>query len=408
MTPKVYVLIPTKNRYDTLKFAVQTCLNQEYDNLEIIVSDNYSSDNTQNILSEISDPRLKYQRTDKPLPMIYSWEFALSAVKEEGFVHFMGDDNGLTFDAIQRVVNIANKTGHKIIHGQPIQYTWPNDQILNGFVSIPKGENIYVINSQSALKAAYGLTIGFDRMPTINASFIHTSIIEKAKTFFDGKYFIASNPDVCSSIVNAYFEKEYVFTEKPFMINGASVHSNGMQGGSKSKSGFVIDNINGGYEYHKLFPPSKSYYMNVYEAFAKVSDAFNKTADFYKLNYSKLYNKFKKDEYIKMKRFWLYDDLIKFALLNNINDSPIFLPEVNMPLSDPTMGKQKLIHDNGVMLSFYSEYISLNNVNEVSIFSSDIINNNELVKKRNINYYERIKRFIMYNIVLKTKRLNVE
>jgi len=126
------------------------------------------------------------------------------------------------------------------------------------------------------------------------------------------------------------------------------------------------------------------------------------------LNYSKLYNKFKKDEYIKMKRFWLYDDLIKFALLNNINDSPIFLPEVNMPLSDPTMGKQKLIHDNGVMLSFYSEYISLNNVNEVSIFSSDIINNNELVKKRNINYYERIKRFIMYNIVLKTKRLNVE
>lgn len=408
MTPKVYILIPTKNRYDTLKFAVQTCLNQKYDNLEIIISDNYSLDNTQNILSDFSDPRLKYQRTDKPLPMIYSWEFALSAVKEEGFVHFMGDDNGITTDAVQRVVNIANKTGLKIIHGQPIQYTWPNEQILNGYVSIPKGEKIYTVNSQSALKAAYDLTIGFDRMPTINASFVHTSIIQKAKTFFDGKYFIASNPDVCSSIVNAYFEKEYVFTEKPFMINGASVHSNGMQGGSKSKSGFVIDNIESGYEYHKLFPPSKSYYMNVYEAFAKVSDALNKAGSFYKLNYSKLYNKFKNEEYFKKRRFWLYDDLVQFALLNNIKDNFVELPEENLPLADPTGGKQKLIFDNGVTLSFFSKHIPLRNVNEVSIFSSDVINNNELLKKRNLSLYEKIRRFIIYNLVLRTKRLNVK
>ena len=403
MTPKVYILIPTKNRYDTLKFAVQTCLNQKYDNLEIIISDNYSSDNTKNILSEFSDPRLKYQRSDKPLPMIYSWEFALSAVKEEGFVHFMGDDNGITTDAVQRVVNIANKTGLKIIHGQPIQYTWPNEMVFNGYVSIPKGEKLYIINSKSALKAAYDLTIGFDRMPTINASFVHTSIIQKAKSLFNGKYFIASNPDVCSSIVNAYFEKEYVYTEKPFMINGASMHSNGMQGGSKSKSSFVIDNIEGGYEYHKLFPPSKSYYMNVYEAFAKVSDEFNKVGSFYKLNYKKLYNKFKNEEYLRMKRFWLYDDLIQFALLNNVNDSVFELPETNQLLIDPTSGKQKLFHDNGAMLSFYSKYISLKNVNEVSIFCSDVINDSDLVNKKNINLYEKFKRFIIYNIVLKSR-----
>jgi glycosyltransferase involved in cell wall biosynthesis len=405
MTPKIYILIPTKNRYDTLKFAVQTCLNQKYDNLEIIVSDNYSSDNTQNILSEFSDPRLKYQRTDKPLPMIYSWEFALSAVKEEGFVHIMGDDNGITTDAVERVVNIANKTGLKIIHGQPIQYTWPNEKIINGYVSIPKGEKLYIINSKSALKAAYNLTIGFDRMPTINASFVHTSIIQKAKTFFDGKYFIASNPDVCSSIVNAYFEKEYVYSEIPFMINGASVHSNGMQGGSKSKSGFVIDNIEGGYEYHNSFPPSKSYYMNVYEAFAKLSDAFNEKETFYKLNYTKLYKKFKNEEYYKLKRFWLYDDLAQFASLNNINDSVLELPAVDQPLLDPTSGKQKIIYESGSMLTFYSKYISLKNVNEVSIFSSDVINNNELLKKDKINFFEKIKRFVIYNFVLNTKRV---
>ena len=104
-----------------------------------------------------------------------------------------------------------------------------------------------------------------------------------------------------------------------------------------------------------------------------------------------------------MKRFWLYDDLIQFALLNNVNDSVFELPETNQLLIDPTSGKQKLFHDNGAMLSFYSKYISLKNVNEVSIFCSDVINDSDLVNKKNINLYEKFKRFIIYNIVLKSR-----
>ena len=406
MSPKVYIIIPTRNRFETVKYSVQTCLNQNYENLEVVVSDNASTDNTKNILKEFSDSRLKYQRSDSLLPMLHSWEFALSAVKESGYVHFMGDDNGLTIDAVERVIEIVRQTKLNIVLSNPIQYTWPNSVVKYGFLSIPKDKNIHIINSSSALRSAYNLVIGFDRLPTINASFVHTDVINEVKILFGGSYFIASNPDVCSAIANAFIEKEYVYCEKPFVINGASVHSNGMQGGNSSnKSTFVMDNVNGGYKYHVLFPPSKSYYLNVYEAFAIISDKINsKDIKFPKLNYIKLYKKFRNLEYYSLKKYWLYEDLIQFARNLNIKDEVKKIPEVSK-ISDPTNNTNKLIESNGASVLFYSKYISLQDVNEVSLFCSDILNDNELLSKSifKFNLINFFKRIVVFKVLLNSK-----
>jgi glycosyltransferase involved in cell wall biosynthesis len=411
MYPKVYIIIPTRNRFETLKYAVQTCLNQNYENLEIIISDNASSDNTKNILNEFSDSRLKYQRSETLLPMLYSWEFALSAVKETGFVHFMGDDNGLTIDAVERVVEITGRTKLNIVLSSLIQYTWPNTIVKNGYLAIPKDKYTYIVNSKAALKSTFNLFVGFDRLPTINASFVHTSVINKVRNLFGGKYFIASNPDVCSAIANAFIENEYIYCEIPFVINGASVHSNGMQGGNSSnKSTFVIDNINGGYKYHSLFPPSKSWYLNVYEAYAIVSDHINsKNVKFPKLNYTKLYKKFKKIEYYSLKKYWLYEDLLDFAKNLLIKDNVNKLPEITK-ITDPTNNTHKLIDSNGSNILFYSSHISIKNVNEVALFCSEILNNynlipNSILKPSYINLFRRI---IIFKLLLRARKLNLK
>ena len=409
--PKFYIIIPTRNRFETLKYSIQTCINQNYENLEIIISDNASTDNTQNILNDFSDPRLKYQRSEKLLPMLYSWEFALSAVKEPGFVHFMGDDNGLTDDAVERVFEITRQTKLNIVLSSLIQYTWPSLIVKHGFLSIPKGQNLYIINSLFALKSTYNLFVGFDRLPTINASFVHTDVINKVKNLFGGKYFIASNPDVCSAIANAFIEKEYIYSGKPFVVNGASVHSNGMQGGNSSnKSTFVIDNINGGYKYHVLFPPSKSWFLNVYEAYAIVSDHINsKNIIFPTLNYTKLYRKFKKIEFYKLKKYWLYEDLIQFAKNLNIIDKVTKLPEITK-ITDPTNNTNKLIESNSANVSFYSKYISIKNVNEASLFCSEILKNNKLLPNliMKATYINKLKGIIIFKFLLRAKKFNLK
>ena len=57
--PLVSVIIPNYNYAEFVGSAVQSALTQTYRNVEVIVVDNYSTDNSLQILSEIRDPRLR-------------------------------------------------------------------------------------------------------------------------------------------------------------------------------------------------------------------------------------------------------------------------------------------------------------------------------------------------------------
>lgn len=57
--PLVSVILPTYNRGYVLKRAVDSVLAQTYSNLELIVIDDGSTDNTQELLGSYNDPRLK-------------------------------------------------------------------------------------------------------------------------------------------------------------------------------------------------------------------------------------------------------------------------------------------------------------------------------------------------------------
>ena len=46
---KFTVIIPTRERAETLYYAIKTCVEQDYENLEIIVSDNASQDDTEKL-----------------------------------------------------------------------------------------------------------------------------------------------------------------------------------------------------------------------------------------------------------------------------------------------------------------------------------------------------------------------
>lgn len=66
--PLVSIYIPTSNRSFMLKKALQSCFSQTYSNIEIIVVDDASTDNTMEILEAFSqeDVRLRYLRNDTP------------------------------------------------------------------------------------------------------------------------------------------------------------------------------------------------------------------------------------------------------------------------------------------------------------------------------------------------------
>lgn len=91
---KFSVLLPTRNRLDLLARAIETVRRQDYDDWEIIVSDNFSEEDVSGYIQSLGDARIKYFRTDSFVPVTDNWNNALD--KSTGdYVIMLGDDDGL-------------------------------------------------------------------------------------------------------------------------------------------------------------------------------------------------------------------------------------------------------------------------------------------------------------------------
>ena len=81
--PKISVIIPSYNRDHLILKAVESVSSQTYSNLEIIVVDDGSTDNTSDVISEIDDPRLIYIK--------HNQNRGLSAARNTGILAASGD-----------------------------------------------------------------------------------------------------------------------------------------------------------------------------------------------------------------------------------------------------------------------------------------------------------------------------
>jgi len=63
--PRISVIIPTYNRADMVGRAVQSVLNQTYQDFEIIIIDDGSTDSTEEIIRGFHDPRIRYIRHER-------------------------------------------------------------------------------------------------------------------------------------------------------------------------------------------------------------------------------------------------------------------------------------------------------------------------------------------------------
>lgn len=84
--PLVSVVIPTYNRVRTLPRAIDSVLNQTYQNLELIVMDDGSEDGTEEYVKNMADPRVRYRKSDTNMgPSAARNSGAELAVGESGF-----------------------------------------------------------------------------------------------------------------------------------------------------------------------------------------------------------------------------------------------------------------------------------------------------------------------------------
>lgn len=110
--PLVTIAIPTHNRADTyLPEALRCALDQTYPHLEIIVSDNASTDGTPDLVARCRDPRVRYVRHALAMRPNDNFNYCISQARGE-YLLLLLDDEQIDRDFVQTCVEAAGgRTG---------------------------------------------------------------------------------------------------------------------------------------------------------------------------------------------------------------------------------------------------------------------------------------------------------
>lgn len=88
----ISVIIPTYNRVNYLRISVNSVIQQTYKNIEIIIVDDCSTDNTENIINRVQDKRIRYLRNKENIGAGASRNRGIKEAKGE-FIAFLDDDD---------------------------------------------------------------------------------------------------------------------------------------------------------------------------------------------------------------------------------------------------------------------------------------------------------------------------
>lgn len=115
--PKISIMIPTYNRASMLAEAIESCLAQDYLNLEVVISDNASTDQTTSVLQRyLRDPRVRYFRNEINIGAGANWHRLLYEYAQGEYGQLLADDDLLADKQyLSKVADLIAETGVKAI-----------------------------------------------------------------------------------------------------------------------------------------------------------------------------------------------------------------------------------------------------------------------------------------------------
>ena len=224
---KVTVVIPTRERPDTLAKSLKTALNQDWPNLEVIVSDNFSGPETAQVVNGIHDKRVKYFNTGRRVSMSHNFEFALGKATGDWLI-VIGDDDGLLPNCIGRLVSLLNQRGVQGLASRTCYFNWPSKSAPNlSALSVPMRKKVEVCDAKSAVRGVLAGYIGYIDLPILyTGGMVSRDVVDRIRSI-KGTLFQSQIPDVFSAFAICSVIDKFIRVHEPFAIAGSSKHSTG-------------------------------------------------------------------------------------------------------------------------------------------------------------------------------------
>lgn len=254
--PRFTIIIPQKNRSEYIGHTIRTCMMQDYPNLEILVSDDCSDDDSVKVVQQLMaiDSRVKLFAHEKHLGMRDNFEFVLNQVKP-GYVMALGGDDGLAPGAIRRMLEILRETNTQLLTWTPHIFYYPEASTGSSILCVRRYSK-YLVKKLKSKDYLHKIAKSFN-YATYDCPMFYikgvasTELVDRVKSRTpDGSFYTCPTPDGFSGVVLAGEVDEYSFTNEPLSITGSSPKSQGKnyhrndEQSKKESEEFFQDNLN--------------------------------------------------------------------------------------------------------------------------------------------------------------------
>lgn len=110
----ISVIIPTYNRANVIRRSIDSVLNQTYKDLELIIIDDNSSDNTEQIINDINDKRLRYIKLNENKGACFARNYGITISKGE-YIAFQDSDDEWCLDKLKLQYDYLEKRNLDVV-----------------------------------------------------------------------------------------------------------------------------------------------------------------------------------------------------------------------------------------------------------------------------------------------------
>lgn len=233
--PLISVLLPTRNRLEYLRFAIETVRRQDDLDWELVISDNASEEDIEGHVRALGDDRLRYTRTASFVPVTDNWNNALAHSRGR-YVVMLGDDDGLLPGYVGAIRDLAGRFDNPdLIYQSAWLLTYPGVDPsepggflqAHGYAKFLRGaQQPFVLERASARRMVshamrFRLRYGFN----MQFATVSRGLIERLAP--QGPFFQSAFPDYYAMNVAFLMARTIVATPQPLVTIGVTPKSYG-------------------------------------------------------------------------------------------------------------------------------------------------------------------------------------
>jgi len=220
--PEISIIIPIYNGQPYIKNVLRSVQNQNFENMEIILVDDFSKDNSLNVIKEMQkeDKRIKLIINNKNMGILYTRCMGALAAKGKYIFTIDMDDLFFDYDVINTTYHIAQKGNYDIVAFSAIDIKNYNADITNMVINRFHDKTNNHIIKQPEL-GVYPISDGGEKYflndPHIWGKCIKTEIYQKAVNDLGEErysFFNCWNEDQVVLFVICNLSQSYIFIRK--------------------------------------------------------------------------------------------------------------------------------------------------------------------------------------------------